>query len=149
MSDLLKKLQFKDQGQAVLIINAPESYNEIIKEFKGEVHPKPINESYDFIQVFGTTNDELRSIAKSVEKSAAEDALFWLCYPKKTSKKYQNSDCSRDTVTGMLSDEGYEPVRQIAIDGDWSALRFRKVEKIKTLKRDFAVTEEGKRRTNR
>ncbi|KIL49293.1 hypothetical protein [Jeotgalibacillus soli] len=46
----------------------------------------------------------------------------------------------------LLADEGFEPVRQIAIDENWSALRFRKVEKIKTLLRGFAVTEEGMKR---
>ena len=73
---VIKKLQFKDQGQAVLIINAPKVYEEVMASF-----------------------------------------------------------------------EGYEPVRQIAIDEDWSALRFRKTGKIKTMKRGFAVTEEGKQRT--
>ena len=77
----------------------------------------------------------------------SEDGLLWLCYPKKSSKTYKGSDCSRDTVTGMLSEEGFEPVRQIAIDEDWSALRFRKPEKIKKMVRTFAVTEVGKKRT--
>ncbi|MDI5787736.1 hypothetical protein PO124_02480 [Bacillus licheniformis] len=48
--------------------------------------------------------------------------------PEKSSKVYKGSDCSRDTVAGLLADQGYEPVRQIAIDEDWSALRFRKAE---------------------
>jgi hypothetical protein len=38
-------------------------------------------------------------------------------------------------------------IRQIAIDDDWSALRFRKPEHIKTMTRKFAVTEKGKERT--
>jgi hypothetical protein len=46
-------------------------------------------------------------------------------------------------------EEGYEPVRQIAIDDDWSALRFRKPEKIKKMVRDFAVTDEGIKRTKK
>jgi hypothetical protein len=33
------------------------------------------------------------------------------------------------TVMGMLSEEGCVPARQIAIDDDWSALRFEKHEK--------------------
>mgnify|MGYP005835701873 CR=1 FL=1 len=37
-----------------------------------------------------------------------------------------------------------EPVRQVAIDEDWSALRFRRVEYIKTMTRSFAMTLEGK-----
>ncbi|WP_423800209.1 DUF3052 domain-containing protein [Neobacillus sp. SAB-20_R2A] len=144
---VLKKLQFKDQGQPVFIVNAPQSYDEAIRTFEGEVHCEAVMERYDFVQVFGTSNEELGALAKSAEKFVKEDGLFWLCYPKKSSKTYKGSDCSRDTVMYLLADEGYEPVRQIAIDDDWSALRFRKAENIKTMKRSFAVTEKGKERT--
>ena len=144
---VLKKLQFKDQGQPVFIVNAPQSYGEVIRTFEGEVHHEAVIEPYDFVQVFGTSNEELGALAKSAEKFVKEDGLFWLCYPKKSSKTYKGSDCSRDTVMYLLADEGYEPVRQIAIDDDWSALRFRKEENIKTMKRSFAVTEKGKERT--
>lgn len=144
---VLKKLNFKDHGQSVLVINAPKSYDVIKASFEGEVHQKAELETYNFVQVFGTSNEELQSHAKSVVNHVNDDGLLWLCYPKKSSKAYKGSDCSRETVTGMLADEGYEPVRQIAIDDDWSALRFRKPEKIKKMVRTFAVTDEGKKRT--
>lgn len=145
---VIKKLQFKDQGQAVLIINAPKAYEEVMAFFEGNVHKQGgLEEGYDFVQVFGTSNDELQAFAKSAESFVKENGLFWLCYPKKSSKTYKGSDCSRDTVMYLLAEKGYEPVRQIAIDEDWSALRFRKPEQIKTMKRSFAVTEVGKKRT--
>lgn len=146
---LLKKLNFKDQGQPVLIVNAPKSYDEVILAFEGEVHREPEQESYDFVQVFGANNEELQALAKKAVSYVKEDGLLWLCYPKKSSKTYKGSDCSRETVMFMLADEGYEPVRQVAVDEDWSALRFREVEKIKTMKRNFAVTEKGKQRTEK
>jgi hypothetical protein len=148
-SPVLKKLNFKDQGQPVLVINAPKSYDDIKTAFEGEVHQQAELEMYDFVQVFGTSNEELQSNAKKAVAYAKDDGLLWLCYPKKSSKVYKGSDCSRDSVTGMLSEEGYEPVRQIAIDDDWSALRFRKPEKIKKMVRDFAVTDEGIKRTKK
>jgi hypothetical protein len=41
---------------------------------------------------------------------------------------------------------GYESVRMVAIDEDWSALRFRKVEFVKIMTRDksWVLTEQGK-----
>lgn len=143
---VLKKLNFKDQGQPVLVINAPKSYEEIKAAFEGDVHQQAELETYDFVQVFGASNVDLQSHAKNVVSHVSDDGLLWLCYPKKSSKVYKGSDCSRETVMGMLSEEGYEPVRQIAIDDDWSALRFRKPEKIKKMVRTFAVTDEGKKR---
>jgi hypothetical protein len=145
--DVLKKLNFKDKGQSVLILNAPTSYQEVMKAFEGEVHTEPIAESYDFIQVFGISNEEIRDSARNAVNYIVEDGLLWLCYPKKSSKTYKGSDCSRETVAGLLASEGYEPVRQVAVDEDWSALRFRKPDKIKKMVRTFAVTEEGKQRT--
>jgi len=144
---VVKKLQYKDQGQPVLIVNAPKAYDEVIRSFNGEVHKEIQNETYEFVQVFGTTNEELRALAVSASRVADEDGLLWLCYPKKSSKTYKGSDCSRESVAGLLAEEGFEPVRQIAIDEDWSALRFRKVENIKKMVRKFAVTELGKKRT--
>lgn len=146
-SPVIKKLQFKDRGQPVLILNAPKAYDEISASFSGEVHKEAKNKSYEFVQVFGISNSEIQSLAREAAKVIVEDGLFWLCYPKKASKVYKGSDCSRETVTLLIADEGYEPVRQVAIDEDWSALRFRPVEKIKTMVRDFAVTEKGKERT--
>ena len=146
---VLKKLNFKDQGQPVLVIHAPKSYDDIKAAFEGEVHQQAELEMYDFVQVFGTSNEELQLNAKKAVAYVKDDGLLWLCYPKKSSKTFKGSDCSRESVTGMLSEEGYEPVRQIAIDDDWSALRFRKPEKIKKMVRDFAVSDEGIKRTKK
>ncbi|WP_204953463.1 DUF3052 domain-containing protein [Metabacillus crassostreae] len=144
---MIKKLQFKDKGQEVLILNSPLAFESVIKSFLGEVHKEvKYDHEYEFIQAFATTNEELKSLAIKAEQVLKEDGLFWLCYPKKTSKIYRGSNCSRETVGAMLAEIGYEPVRQVAIDEDWSALRFRKVENIKKLTRKFAVTEQGKQR---
>lgn len=144
---VIKKLNFKNEGQTVLVINAPKSYDEVLVVFAGDVHTEAEKESYDFVQVFGTSNDEIKSLAQDAISYVREDGLLWLCYPKKSSKTYKGSDCSRESLTGMLSNEGYEPVRQVAIDEDWSALRYRTPDKIKKMTRKFAVTEEGKSHT--
>ena len=44
----------------------------------------------------------------------------------------------RDSGWEVLGQAGFEPVRMIAIDADWSALRFRRVEYILSLTRDPA-----------
>jgi len=54
--------------------------------------------------------------------------------PQATSKRYK-SEINRDTGWQALGQAGFEPVRAVAIDEDWSALRFRRVEFIKTLTR--------------
>jgi hypothetical protein len=144
---LFQKLQYKDQGEAVLVMNAPQVYEEVITHFKGEVDREVLRDSYPFVQVFGISNDSLQTAARLGVAALGDDGLLWLCYPKKTSKAYKGSDCSRETVAVLLADEGFEPVRQIAIDEDWSALRFRHVDRIKNMVRASAVTDKGKQRT--
>lgn len=56
--------------------------------------------------------------------------LLWFAYPKGTSKKYK-CDFNRDDGWEPLRKLGFDTVRQVAIDEDWSALRFRRVEFIK------------------
>ncbi|MFJ5759510.1 hypothetical protein ACIQAA_10330 [Neobacillus sp. NPDC093182] len=61
-----------------------------------------------------------------------EDGLLWrCCYPKKSSSIYKGKDCSREPNRDILSEEGFELVQQITIDGDWSVLRFQQPDQIK------------------
>ena len=73
-------------------------------------------------------------LAKLLSAKAEGDALLWFAFPKGTSKKYQ-CDFNRDTGWSLLKTAGFDTVRAVAIDDDWSALRFRRVEYIKSGKR--------------
>ena len=73
-----------------------------------------------------------------MHKLSPEDEAIWLAYPKGTSKRYK-SKINRDNGWKYLGQFDYEGVRQIAIDEDWSALRFRKIRFIKTMTRKFSV----------
>ena len=62
-------------------------------------------------------------------KKALPAAIIWLGYPKLTSSLA--ADLSRDVIHKLAPKHGLDTVSQIAIDDDWSALRFRRVEFIK------------------
>lgn len=53
--------------------------------------------------------------------------LLWFAYPKSTSKRY-TCEFNRDQGWEALRASGFDSVRQVAIDEDWSALRFRRIE---------------------
>jgi hypothetical protein len=57
------------------------------------------------------------------------DVVLWFAYPKQSSKRYR-CDFNRDNGFDGLSAAGFDSVRIAAIDEDWSALRFRRVEAI-------------------
>jgi hypothetical protein len=147
MTPLFNKLNFKDHP-SILSINHPDSF---LPELKAMAYVTNMVESISklksisFAIVFATKQAEVNKAAEQIAKKAEEDAVLWFCYPKGTSKKYK-CDFNRDTGWEKLGKLGYEPVRAVAIDEDWSALRFRKAEHIKTMTRSFAMTEEGKKK---
>jgi hypothetical protein len=83
---------------------------------------------------FVTTLDEIETCARQLALRIHGDAIIWMCYPKKSSKAY-TCNFNRDTGWAPLGKLGLEPVRQVAIDQDWSALRFRKIEFIPCMTR--------------
>lgn len=66
-----------------------------------------------------------------------------------TSKNYK-CGFNRDTGWDGLGIYNLKPVRQVAIDNDWSAIRFRRVGFIKTITRaaSGAITDEARKRTS-
>ena len=94
---------------------------------------------------FVVTQAELDAASAKLAKACEGDAVLWIVYPKGTSKKYK-CEFNRDSSWSTLGAAGFEPVRMVAIDEDWSALRFRRVEHIKTMARNpaRAVSKRGK-----
>jgi hypothetical protein len=46
--------------------------------------------------------------------------VLWVAYPKGN-----RADINRDTLWPILAEHGLRPITQVAVDGVWSALRFR------------------------
>ena len=149
MSDIFKKLNLKDQTE-IVVLNAPASFEpelaalagvNVLRELKGV-------KTLGFALAFVTKQAEVDKLAATLGKRAQGDAVVWFAYPKGTSKKYK-CDFNRDTGWAALGALGFEPVRMVAIDADWSALRFRRADFIKTMRRDakHALSAKGKART--
>jgi hypothetical protein len=72
--------------------------------------------------MFVTNRAELDQRARPFLEAASRDALAWLAYPK---AGQLDTDLNRDSLWELLGARGIRPVRQIAIDDTWTALRFR------------------------
>ena len=57
--------------------------------------------------------------------AAPSQAIIWVAYPKLSSQLA--SDLSRDVIRACVPEFSYDTVSQISIDGDWSALRLKRV----------------------
>jgi hypothetical protein len=147
MTPLFKKLNFKNHRH-IIALNSPESFETELKAmtpFTATAHAVGKEKGLEFVMVFATKQTEVDKAAASVCPKMAADGVLWFCYPKGSSKKYK-CDFNRDTGWIKLGEQGYEPVRMVAVDEDWSALRFRRVENIKTMTRSFAMTAAGKKK---
>jgi hypothetical protein len=132
LTPLFKKLNLGAHDEIVLL-NAPDSFESELKQLKGiklirdPGKPKEIN----FGLAFATTQAQLDRASKLLAAAAAGDAVLWFAYPKGTSKRY-TCEFNRDSGWGIIRAAGYDSVRMVAIDEDWSALRFRRLEFIKS-----------------
>ncbi len=151
MNALFKKLNYKEQ-KTIYCLNHPTSFNKELKEMAewADVKNRFIHsDKIEFILVFVKTQKEIDKWVTKFAPLLEGDALVWMVYPKRSSQNY-NCDFNRDTGWQVLGDNGMEGVRIVAVDDDWSALRFRKIEYIKNFKRKFeALSEEGKERAKK
>ena len=113
---VISKLQIKPDHRAVILGKPTDVHLEA--EAVGDDAA-----SADAVLAFVTTSDDLGGADVAAAVAAARrDALAWVAYPKAGKL---GTDLNRDTLAVALSQRGVRPVRQIAIDETWSALRFR------------------------
>jgi hypothetical protein len=147
---ILKKLQFKLQPIA-LVIEAPPEFKTVLDYWK---KTSPIDtdidkkKKYPFALGFVKTEADVKKLGTAIIKQLEDDAILWLAYPKKTSKKYA-ATITRDSGWEALGALGFEGVSMVAIDEDWSAFRLRKAEHIGTMirRQGTAMSDKGKAKT--
>jgi hypothetical protein len=135
MPTVFEKLNLKSQ-KSILVLNAPDSFEKELDTLGStvKVHRQLDKlKSFEFALAFATKQTEVSRLSKALAAKAEGDAILWFAYPKGTSKKYQ-CDFNRDTGWDELRKAGFDTVRAVAIDEDWSALRFRRIEFIKGAK---------------
>ncbi|MCX7514649.1 hypothetical protein [Frateuria sp. STR12] len=130
MPSVFAKLNLKQQT-AVLVLDAPASFETELRALEGVAVLRDLRQASDvsFALAFVTRQAELDAVSEALAAKARGDAVLWFAYPKKTSKRYAcefNRESGWDVIRGL----GFDSVRQVAIDDDWSALRFRRNEYI-------------------
>ena len=130
MATIFEKLNLGKQ-QEIVVLNAPKDFEpELAKLPAITIHHRleSVTEA-GFWLAFVTKKSEIDRLAPQIAKHAKGDAVVWFAYPKGTSKKY-TCDFNRDTGWDTLKKAGFDTVRAVAIDADWTALRFRRKEYI-------------------
>jgi len=135
MATLYDKLQLKGH-QEILVLQAPDSFESDLAQLPVTHILRSVESAPEihFSLAFVTKQSEVDAFAAQITKRAKGDAAVWFAYPKGTSKKYK-CDFNRDTGWAVLKAAGFDTVRAIAIDEDWTGLRFRRKEYIKSSRR--------------
>ncbi len=147
MSALFTKLNLGAHSE-LHVLNAPASFDAELAQLTDRSVRKALvkGESISFVIAFATTQAAVDAVSKTIANASAGDVVVWIAYPKGTSKKFK-CDFNRDTGWRVLGSEGFETVRQVAIDEDWSALRFRRHEYVKKLTQSvtLAISTKGRK----
>lgn len=137
MTPLLKKMNYKE-GMMIQIWNCPPELQKECDSWGNQSSGNLNTEQVGFLLGFVQEVESVERIFTEMQEYLKGDDILWFSYPKKSSKRYQ-STIYRDKGWKVLGDANFEAVRQVAINEDWSALRFRKVNYIKQITRKFTA----------
>jgi hypothetical protein len=126
--DVFDKLNLKEERE-IVVLNAPSSFDAQLQTLRKVKVVRTLGaaESVTFALVFATQKSQVDRLSKSLASKALGDAILWFAYPKGTSQRFE-CDFNRDNGWEVIREAGWDSVRQVAIDADWSALRFRRKE---------------------
>ncbi len=131
MSDkpVYEKLLLKP-GRKVRFINAPAGYDAILGGLPPGVtvvEDPRYAQAADVVQMFVPNCVELEARLPGVRAALRSGDILWVTYLKGTSRT--RTDVNRDTINAYAHTIGLEGVSIVSVDDDWSAMRFRLIEK--------------------
>lgn len=116
---LLKKLQIKDE-YSVLLMNSNPSIHPLFEGARIEFSPSK-KEEFDSVILFTRNEKELTNLVSNADEKRRENGIFWVSYPKKSGSI--ETDLNRDSSWAAINSFGFEPVRLVSINEDWSSMR--------------------------
>lgn len=127
LQNLLEKLQY-NQEKNILIQGLPSSVEKQFMKltFAKNVTPLLKARRIDFALVFAVNENQLKGILCEVLPALKENGIFWIAYPKLSSKIA--TDLSRACSWDCVHDAGYYTTNETALDHVWTAVRYQKVE---------------------
>lgn len=79
----------------------------------------------DVVLMFALNQKELDQYLPLAKERLGEKGSLWIAYLKQTASKA--TDINRDTINAHAKQSGITAVAIISVDGDWSALRLKRL----------------------
>jgi len=118
---LLKKLGIKS-GNKMIIINEPPAYWDWLSPLPEGVNVKARLGEADFIHLFVKEKKIFETEFVKNKKLLKRDGMFWISWPKKSSKVL--SDLDETIIREFGLKNGLVDVKVCAVDETWSGLKF-------------------------
>jgi hypothetical protein len=84
------------------------------------------NDKVDVVLLFAMNRKELEQYFPIAKERLGDKGSLWVAYLKQTASKA--TDINRDSINDYAKENGITGVAMISIDGDWSALRMKRIE---------------------
>ena len=121
-ASLAQKLQIK--SGKLIVMNAPQGYAEqLAQELKDLTVSTRAAGRAEAVLLFVNSLAEVDTLTTKAGKLVKPEGMLWIAYAKGTSKV--KTDVNRDKLWAAVQPIGWQPVRQIALDEVWSAMRFK------------------------
>ena len=102
----------------------------------GGVHPTVVSQfpqelikegdgPFDVIMMFCMNRKDLEQYLPQAKERLGDKGSLWIAYLKQTASKA--TDINRDSINEFLKENGITAVAMISIDGDWSAMRAKRI----------------------
>ncbi len=119
---LVEKLGLKT-GLRVYFDNPPVFYEKEIASVLGSITvSEQLSGVFNFIHSFVTDKQELTETFPKLKEHLAKDGLLWISWPKGSSKI--PTDLNENVIRDIGLEIGLVDVKVIAVDPDWSGLKF-------------------------
>ena len=133
MNKLLEKLNYRG-SKRIAVLNATEScISALAEEMNGLKIDREIDPRfpYDFIVIFVKNQEEIETCIPEALHNLMCDGVLWFCFPRK-SRTLNHSVIDREHGWQTLNKVGFQGIRVVTFDDEWTALRFRSVKFIKS-----------------
>jgi hypothetical protein len=126
LQNLLEKLQYSEQKN-ILIQGLPSSIEKQFAKiaFAKNVTPLLRSRKIDFALIFSVNVNQLSAILRDVLPALHNEGVFWIAYPKSTSKIA--TDLSRACSWDCVRNAGFHTIDEVTLDHVWTAARFVKI----------------------
>jgi ABC-type sugar transport system substrate-binding protein len=115
---------FLRTAKSMLILNGnvhPGMVSQMPAELAGNAQDKN-----DVVLLFALNRKELELAFPAAKERLGDKGSLWVAYLKQTASKA--TDINRDTIRAYAEENGITTVAMISVDGDWSAMRMKRIE---------------------